>query len=307
MGALAFLFAGQGAQHPGMGRELCELSPAASHVFEVADTLRPGTSAQTFSGTSEELTITANTQPCLFCTDLAAAEALRASGFEPDAVAGFSLGEVAALTFAHAMTLQDGFSYVVERGRAMQDSAEAHPGAMVAVVKLDDAVVEDLCRRFDQVYPVNYNCPGQLVVAGVPDELELFKAVVKEAGGRAIPLAVSGGFHSPFMREASATLATVLEHVALCAPQMPVYANLDAQPYPSDTASIRSAMASQVSHPVRWRETIERMRACGIDTFVEVGPGKTLSGLVKKIDADATVLRVADAATFEETCNALRA
>ena len=174
MGKIAFVFAGQGAQYPGMGQELAQCSPAAAQVFQQLDALRPGTSQQCFSGTEAELKETRNTQPCLYCVDLAAACALREAGVAPAALAGFSLGEIAALTFSGAVSPEDGFSIVCARGEAMQAAAEQTDAAMVAVVKLDNATVEGLCARFRRVYPVNYNCPGQLVVAGAREELEPF-------------------------------------------------------------------------------------------------------------------------------------
>ena len=166
MGKIAFVFAGQGAQYSGMGQSLREASPAARAVFDVADTLRPGTSAQCFAAPVEELSITENTQPCLYCVDLAAAKALEEAGVIPDYAAGFSLGEIAALSFAGVFSPEEGFGFVCRRGRAMQKAGEENPGAMAAVLKLSNEQVEQLCAGFEKVWPVNYNCPGQLVCAG---------------------------------------------------------------------------------------------------------------------------------------------
>lgn len=303
MGKIAFVFAGQGAQAPGMGRSLCGASPAARAVFEMADTIRPGTSAQCFEGTKEELTVTANTQPCLFCVDLAAAEALREAGVTPDAVAGFSLGEVAALAFAGAMSPQDGFRIVCKRGERMQAAAQKVDAAMAAVVKLDNATVEGLCARYDGVYPVNYNCPGQLVVAGVRTALDALKEDVKAAGGKAIPLAVGGGFHSPFMEEAAADFEQDLDAFTLRQPVLPVYGNVTAAPY---GGAVTELLVRQMKSPVRWQDTIENMRAAGIDTFVEVGPGKTLCGLIRKIAPDAATYQVEDEDSLRATIAALQ-
>ena len=224
--------------------------------------------------------------------DLAAACALREAGVAPAALAGFSLGEIAALTFSGAVSPEDGFSIVCARGEAMQAAAEQTDAAMVAVVKLDNATVEGLCARFRRVYPVNYNCPGQLVVAGAREELEPFKAAVKEAGGKALPLAVGGGFHSPFMEGAAEAFAGVLARFAMKDPALPLYANATARPYEGD---YRALLVRQMKSPVRWQGTVEAMLAAGIDTFIEVGPGKTLCGLIKKTAPQAAVLQVEDA------------
>lgn len=304
MGKIAFLFAGQGSQYPGMGKSLCEESPAAGKVFETADLLRPGTSKQCFEGTAEELSVTKNTQPCLYCVDLAAARALEEAGVHADFAAGFSLGEVAALTFAGVFSDEDGFAFVCKRAQAMQQAAEQNPGSMAAVLKLPNETVERLCGEFSQVWPVNYNCPGQLVVAGEKEELSTFCAKVSEAGGKAVPLAVSGGFHSPFMESAAEQLAGVLAETAVKEPRLPVYANFHAQPYSADSA--RELLTRQVKSPVRWQETLEALAAQGVDTFIECGPGKTLSGLVKKTLKDVTILRVEDTETLQAAVNALQ-
>lgn len=295
MGKIAFVFSGQGAQYPGMGQSLCEASPAAKFVFELADSLRPGTSSQCFSGTVEELSVTKNTQPCLYCVDLAAAKALEENGVRADYAAGFSLGEVAAAAFAGIFTDKSGFEFVCRRAEAMQKAAEENPGSMAAVLKLTNEKVEELCGKFTRVWPVNYNCPGQLVVAGESGQLKEFQELVKAEGGRAAPLAVSGGFHSPFMESAASELEDVLANIALGRPRLPVYANFTAKPY-SDNA--KELLVSQVKSPVRWQETVEALAAQGVDTFLECGPGKTLCGLIKKTIKTARVFQVQDAETL---------
>ncbi|NBJ89100.1 ACP S-malonyltransferase [Acutalibacter sp. 1XD8-36] len=295
MGKIAFVFSGQGAQYPGMGQSLCEASPAAKFVFELADSLRPGTSSQCFSGTLEELSVTKNTQPCLYCVDLAAAKALEEKGVRADYAAGFSLGEVAAAAFAGIFTDKSGFEFVCRRAEAMQKAAEENPGSMAAVLKLTNDKVEELCGKFTKVWPVNYNCPGQLVVAGESGQLKEFQELVKAEGGRAAPLAVSGGFHSPFMESAASELEDVLANIALGRPRLPVYANFTAKPY-SDNA--KELLVSQVKSPVRWQETVEALAAQGVDTFLECGPGKTLCGLIKKTVKTARVFQVQDAETL---------
>ena len=303
MGKIAFLFAGQGAQYPGIGKSLTEISPKAASLFELADSIRPGTSRQCFEGDPAELTQTANTQPCVFTVDLAAAYALEEAGVHADVAAGFSLGEMAALTFAGSFSEKDGFSLVCRRGELMQEAAQEHPSAMAAVLKLKDETVEQLCAGFPDVYPVNYNCPGQLVVAGGTEHLEQFCELAAEAGGRAKKLAVGGGFHSPFMEQAASAYLQELLRIGVNPPRIPVYGNRTAAPYEENRETM---LAEQMKNPVLWTKTVERMAADGVDTFVEVGPGKTLSGLVKRILPHAAVYRVEDAATLEETIQALR-
>lgn len=304
MGKVAFVFSGQGAQYSGMGKSLYEASAAAKAVFDTAERIRPGTIRQCFEGALEEISVTKNTQPCLFCVDLAAAEALWEAGVQPDMIAGFSLGEVAAVTFAGIFTAEEGFSFVTKRGEAMQAAAEKVDSAMAAVLKLANDKVEELCRMHQSVFPVNYNCPGQLVVAGLKTSLEGFISDVSANGGRAVPLNVSGGFHSPFMESASIRLAQVLNGMDAKKPQIPVYANYTAEPYGADDAKF--LLQKQVSNPVRWQQTVEKMIAAGVDTFVEVGAGKTLCGLIKKTNRTVRVYNVEDAASLQAAVSALR-
>lgn len=291
MGSVAFLFAGQGAQHPAMGVDLIEASPAAAEVFAIADEVRPGTSEQCRSASKEELSQTENTQPCVFVHDLAAATALRERGVVPAACAGFSLGEVAALAFAGAFDTRAGFELVCERAALMAAAAERHPGGMRAVIKLDAAQVENLAAQAgEDCWPVNYNSPQQTVVAGAPEALQELDVLVKEAGGRAMKVAVSGAFHSPYMAEATCGLAAYIEAGHTPSPLLiPVMANMTAAPYPADPRAASDVLANQVSHAVRWVETLHALQDQGIDTFIEVGPGKTLSGLVKRTLSDVRV------------------
>lgn len=291
MGSVAFLFAGQGAQHPAMGVDLIEASPAAAEVFAIADEVRPGTSEQCRSASKEELSQTENTQPCVFVHDLAAATALRERDVVPAACAGFSLGEVAALTFAGAFDTRAGFELVSERAALMAAAAERHPGGMRAVIKLDAVQVEGLAKQAgEDCWPVNYNSPQQTVVAGAPEALQELDVLVKEAGGRAMKVAVSGAFHSPYMAEATEGLATYIQAGHAPSPLLiPVMANMTAAPYPADPRAASDILASQVSHAVRWVDTLHALQDQGIDTFIEVGPGKTLSGLVKRTLSDVRV------------------
>lgn len=300
MGKIAVMFAGQGTQAPGMGKALYEGCDAARAVFDRAEAARPGTLAQCFEGPQEALDRTVNAQPCLFTVELAAFAALTAQGVRPHCLAGFSLGELSALAAAGAVDFEQGLALVMERGRLMDEAARRAESGMVAVVKLENQVVERLCGQFDQVYPVNYNCPGQVTVAGATGSLEGFKAAVKEAGGRALPLRVSGGFHSPFMAEAGAHFGAVLEKTALRPPQLPLYSNVTGAPY--EAGSWKELLTRQIFSPVRWQETVEHMAAHGVDTFIEVGPGKTLCGLVSKTLSDVKTLHVEDMESLREAC-----
>lgn len=305
MGKIAFVFSGQGAQAPGMGKELYECSAAAKAVFELCDSIRPGTSEQCFNGTKEELTVTANTQPDMFAVEVAAARALVEAGIQPDALAGFSLGEISALAFSGAVSLEDGFKLVCRRGELMQEASNAADSAMVAVVKLPPEKVEELAGQFDQVYPVNYNSPAQTVCAGLSSSMDGFKAAVKAAGGRALPLKVSGAFHSPFMSSAAKGLAEVLAPMEFAAPSCPLYSNVTAQPY--EEGQFKDLLSRQVENPVRWQTIVENMIAAGVDTFIEVGPGKTLAGLIGKINSDVRALNVEDAESLKHTIEEVKA
>ncbi len=302
MGGIAFLFAGQGAQKPGMGAELIQVSPAAAEVFRKLDAIRPGTSEQCFSGTKEELLQTRNTQPCLYAVELAAAAALHEAGIRPDFLAGFSLGEISALACSGAVSLEEGFRLVCRRGELMdRAAASAPPSAMAAVVKLTAEQVEELAAPCENVWPVNYNCPGQTVVAALKEDLPPFRDAVKTAGGRAMLLAVAGAFHSPLMASASDALADYLSGVALNAPKMPLYSNVTGLPYGGGAEEMRSLLASQVKSPVRWQSIIEHMAAQGVDAFIELGPGTTLSGLVRRTLSGVRIYNVEDRASLEKT------
>ncbi len=303
MDRLAFVFSGQGAQYPGMGKELAEKSPAAAAIFQQADAIRPGTSQMCFSGTEAELAETVNTQPCIFAVELAAAAALEAAGITPQAIAGFSLGEVAALTYGGMVPFATGFDLVCRRGALMQADAEAVDSAMAAVLKLDPETVEQLCSQFDQVYPVNYNCPGQISVSGSKAEMGAFTQAVKAAGGRALPLRVRGGFHSPFMAKAAVAFGELLKDVELAEPKYTLYSDRTGRPYAGD---YRQLLAEQISHPVRWQDIVTHMIESGIQTFVEVGPGKPLCGLISKTNSAVRCLHVEDWASLQETIEEVR-
>lgn len=294
MGRIAFVFSGQGDQFPGMGKDLYERYHVAKKVFDMCDTIRPETSAQCFNGTEEELKETKNTQPCLFAMELAAADVLVERGITPEAVAGFSLGEVVACAFSGIVDREIGFRLVCRRGELMQSAAEAQDTSMAAVVKLDNETVKALCAKYSAVYPVNFNCPGQVSVAGLTTEMADFSADVKEAGGRALPIKVKGGFHSPFMNEASALFAEVLSKLTFHKSEAVLYSNKTAEPYGENVAEL---LSGQICNPVLWEDTIRNMIASGIDTFIEIGPGKTLTNMIKKISAEVKVYSVSDLQT----------
>lgn len=305
MSKIAFLFAGQGAQYVGMGRDLYESVPAAKEVFDLSESRRPGTLATCFEGPGEALTQTENTQPALFLVDLACARALSAAGVMPDAVAGFSLGEIPALAFTGVLSDADAFDTVVLRGNTMQTCGERHPGGMAAVMKLPPEEVERIAATFNCIYPVNYNCPGQIACAGAAGEIDAFCDAVKAAGGRAVKLAVSGAFHTPFMVDATDALRRHLSGLALSAPKIPLYSDYTADLYPGDSEKIAETIAEQASRSVRWETIIRRMADTGIDTFIEVGAGATLSKLVSRTLTDVQILHVENAETLRETLAAL--
>ncbi len=289
MGKTVFVFSGQGAQTPGMGKSLYDNSPAAKAVFDMAESIRPGTIKQCFEGTKEELSITINTQPCVFAVDLAAAAAVKEKEIMPDYAAGFSLGEIAAIAFAGMLSYEEAFRLVCRRAEVMDKAAKENKGAMAAVMKLTPEKVEEICRGFEKAYPVNYNSPAQTVVAAAEDEIDGLCAKVKEEKGKAVKLAVSGAFHSPFMNSASDALAEYLEGIELSDPTIPVYANVTAQPYEGD---YKALVAAQVKSPVRWQTTVEKLIEAGADRFIEVGVGKTLTGLIKKINKDVEAVNI---------------
>ncbi len=302
---IAFLFAGQGAQSVGMGKDLYDANPTARAVFDMGEALRPGTEALCFSGESAALNRTENTQPCLFLTDLAIARALAAAGVTPDAVAGFSLGEIPAAAFAGMFSYEDAFRLVTLRGERMGACSARHPGGMVAVLKLDRATVDALCDKYPEVWAVNYNCPGQIACAGNADVLDAFAEDVKNAGGRAVRLAVSGAFHTPYMQDVVADLQTFMDNHAPVTPKIPLYANRTGVPYPTDRAGMTDTLSHQVCSPVRWEDTLRAMWEAGIRTFVEVGAGATLTGLVRRTLPEATMFTVNDLASLEKTADAL--
>ncbi len=296
MAKIALVFSGQGAQYPGMGKELYECSAAARAVFEMADAIRPGTSQQCFTASKEELSQTINTQPCLFCVDLAAALAVCESGIVPDMAAGFSLGELAALAFSGILTHEQAFRLVCKRAQFMQNCAEEQQGAMLAVLGLQANQLEAICSGMQGAYPANYNCPGQTVVSCLASLVPALTEAVTQAGGKVMRLAVNGAFHSPFMAPAAKALAEELAALTPGQPTIPLYANATAQPY-----GPLSLAANQVDSPVLWQQTVEEMHRQGAEIFIEAGPGKTLTGLIKKILSGPKLYQVQDEKSLRTT------
>lgn len=277
MAKIGIIFPGQGAQYPGMGEKLYEAYPEIRELYENAEKIFPGITEISFHGTADDLKKTENTQPALYLAELSTALILKKNGIEASALAGFSLGEIPALSFGGAFDYIEGFRIVCKRGEFMS----ADPGvetAMAAVLKLDGETVEKICASHSGLYPVNYNCPGQITVSGTKEALNDAKAEFTEAGGRVIPLAVSGAFHSPFMDKASEEFGAFLSTCDIKSPVTTVYANRNAAPY----ENVVETMQAQINHPVLWEKTVRAMAESGVDTFIEVGPGQTLSKFVQK-------------------------
>ncbi len=282
-----------------MGKSLAEKSPAAARIFQMCDRLRPGTSQMCFEGSVMELQETKNTQPCLFAMELAAYEFLAEKGVQPDMAAGFSLGEVTAATAAGIFDYETGFQLVCLRGEFMQKEAEKFDTSMAAVLKLDEERVGALCSQFSHIYPVNYNCPGQITVSGLAEEMKSFSKLVKENGGRALPLKVKGAFHSPFMKEAAKVFHAALECTTIKPKQFPLYSDLTAMPYAENVPEL---LSEQITGPVYWEKLIRNMIADGADTFIEIGPGSTLCNMIRKIDAEVKVCRFEELIAEEGKC-----
>ena len=306
---IAMLFSGQGAQHEGMMKDLYEAEPAARQVFDIADkALGRGISEVCFTGSQEELNMTHNTQPCMLAGDLAAAMILKDHGVKAEAVAGFSLGEYAALAYAGAMSIEDTFKVVQIRADAMQEAVPAGKGAMAAFVGASPEQVEDICSSVTEGYVVaaNYNSPVQTVVSGDVAGVDAACALAEGQGLRVVKLAVSAPFHCALMEPAARRLETEFKSMSFCDPQVPVYMNVSGEAL-TDGGQIAGMLVQQAMSPVRWVQTLQNMQAAGFDTFIECGAGKTLSGLVKKTLKDVTILRVEDEKTLNDTLKALNA
>lgn len=280
---IAYLFSGQGSQYQGMMRDIAESIKTAKSVFEIADnTLSRSISDLCFFGSQEELNLTHNTQPCVLAADLAAYAGLMSYDIKPSVVAGFSLGEYAALVASGAISINDVFPIIQKRADYMQDAVPVGRGAMAAIMKLSSEEVENICDEIEgYVVPANYNCPGQIVVSGENDAIERLLEMAKERKLRAMRLAVSAPFHCELMTPAAERLEEALSVITINDPTISIYMNVDAQPE-KEKRNILDKLIAQAKSPVRWEETLQNMYRDGVDTFIELGPGKTLSGFVKK-------------------------
>jgi [acyl-carrier-protein] S-malonyltransferase len=292
----AYIFPGQGAQFSGMGLDLYENSPLAQELFEKANEILGFSITDVmFEGTAEDLKETKVTQPAIFLHSVILAKIL-GDTFKPDMVAGHSLGEFSALVAAGALTFEDGLKLVSQRAQAMQKACELQPSTMAAVLGLEDDVVEKICAITEGiVVAANYNCPGQLVISGEVDAINRACETLKEEGARrALVLPVGGAFHSPMMEPAREELAAAIENTTFSKPNCPIYQNVTATAI-TDENEIKANLISQLTAPVRWTQSVQQMVADGASLFTEVGPGKVLQGLVRKINRASETA----SATFE--------
>lgn len=297
MGKVAFVFPGQGSQAVGMGKAAFDASPAAREVFEQADAaLGESLSGLCFQGPADDLKLTANTQPALLTVSVAL---LRALGETPDVVAGHSLGEYSANVAAGTLSFERAVKLVRVRGTYMQEAVPVGVGAMAAILGGDAAAIEEALKNAEGVVePVNYNCPGQLVIAGEAKAVEAVKPVLAGLGARVTLLPVSAPFHSSLMRAAEERLAPHLNDTQFADASAPIYVNVDAAPITAG-AQARDALIRQVSRPVRWLESVQRMRDDGVTLCVEIGAGKVLTGLIKRIDKSIALVNVQTPDDFE--------
>lgn len=309
MNRIAFLFAGQGAQYTGMMKDLADHYQTVKELFDLANQeLERDIYSLCVNGPQEELNLTHNTQPCVYIADMAAFTAISTYEIKPEAVAGFSLGEYAALTAAGVIDVKSAISLVQKRADYMQEAVPLGAGAMAAVMKISAEQVENLCSKVNgYVVPVNYNCPGQTVVAGETEAVDELIRLAKEQKAKAVKLPVSAPFHCRMMREAAEKLKGPLDAVQINIPQTTIYMNVDAQKE-NDPQMIREKLIRQAMSPVLWEATVRHMRQEGINTFVELGPGKTLSGLLRRTFADeneVSIFHVEDMESLELTVSEL--
>ncbi len=302
----AFLFSGQGAQVIGMMQDLYQASSSARRIFRMADKcLGRSISSLCFEGSQEELNLTHNTQPCVLAAELAAYAAITEMGVSADAVAGFSLGEYGALVAANAINMEDAFRVIQIRADAMQEAVPVGKGGMAAIMKLSKEEVDVLCKEADgYVIPVNFNCPGQIVVSGEMEAVNHLVEIAIARKLRVIKLPVSAPFHCAMMEPASRKLEAALKNIAFQSPSIPCYSNVDAKPY-KDRNGIAQQLCQQAKSPVLWEQTIRQMHYDGVTTFIELGPGTTLSKFVQKTLADVRIFNVNSVESLSETISNL--
>lgn len=310
MGKIAFVFPGQGAQYVGMGKEIAENFPQSRSIFEKADTrLGYSLSDLCFNGPEDKLKLTVHTQPALLTTSIACYQLIKEEGIKPDYVAGHSLGEYSALVAAEALDFTDAVWLVEQRGKFMQQAVPPGEGTMAAILGLDIEKIEELCKSCSDegvVEPANFNCPGQIVIAGQTPAVEKAVSIAKDFGAkRAMLLPVSGPFHSSLLKSASMKLAKALETIEIRNPIVPLIANITAKPV-TTRDEIREGLVNQVSGSVKWEQSVREMIALGVTTFVEIGAGKVLSGLIKKIDRQVKTFNIEDSLSFQETVEGLK-
>lgn len=309
MSKTALLFAGQGAQVTGMGRDLAQAIPSARAWFEQADAALGYPLSETcFAGPEPELTKTENAQPGIYLVSWVAFQLLkeRVPGLQFEATAGLSLGEFTALAAAEAMSFDEGLKVVRQRGRFMQEACEATRGGMAAIIGLDETATKEVCAQAG-VALANLNCPGQLVISGEAEKVRAACELATAKGARkALPLQVAGAYHSPLMAGAQPRLQKELAGIVFRVARVTVISNVTAQPH-EGAESIRARLVEQVTSPVRWEESMRHLLAKGFTRFIELGPGTALSGFMKRIDRNAQMLNVADAASLEKTATALTA
>jgi len=303
MGKIAFVYPGQGAQKFEMGKDFYDTFPVAKRIFDKADEILDISVTDLCFKEDERLHQTAYTQAALVTTCLAITEVLKEKGIYPDMTAGLSLGEYAAIATAGGISIENAIKTVRERGIYMEEAVPGGQGAMAAVFGMEVAQIEKVLSTIEGAYIANYNCPGQIVITGMKESVDKACEALKEAGcKRCLPLKVSGPFHSPYLKEAGEKLGAFVEEVEFIPLQIPYVTNVTAEPV-ENIQETRELLVRQVSSSVRWIQSVERMIAEGVDTFVEIGPGKTLAGFIKKINPDVKVInisQVADLDTFTE-------
>lgn len=306
MSKIAFIYPGQGAQVCGMGQDFYEQTEIGKQVFDLATEILGFSVPELCFTKNDRLDITEYTQAAMVTTSIAMTKVLEEKGVKPDVAAGLSLGEYCALYAAGAMTEKDAIATVRQRGILMQEAVPVGQGAMAAILAMDASAIEDVISGIDGVQIANYNCPGQIVISGKKEAVETACEKLKEAGAkRAIMLNVSGPFHSRMLTGAGEKLGEVLEQVEIHPLSIPYVANVTAE-YVTDAADVKPLLMKQVSSSVRWEQSVRAMLADGVDTFIEIGPGKTLAGFMKKIDRTVKVLNIEKLEDVDKVVEELR-